>query len=178
MVSLKKMTAFFFFFEVYFKQFSFFLMSLIHVCSCVLCSFNGEVFKYREEKEKLALFSSFFASLFVTSNSYLTDHLQIMGCLQCSAFRRWCLFFFFFFNLFINEVLPRDSICPNHPSFWGLGFPVFSFTNGRGLAALKLFDQVSCRETMCINWHIGATTVAPLVNNYWSFKLLLQLSPS
>ena len=92
----KKMTAFFFFFEVYFKQFSFFLMSLIHVCSCVLCSFNGEVFKYREEKEKLALFSSFFASLFVTSNSYLTDHLQIMGCLQCSAFRRWCLFFFSF----------------------------------------------------------------------------------
>ena len=86
----------FFFFEVYFKQFSFFLMSLIHVCSCVLCSFNGEVFKYREEKEKLALFSSFFASLFVTSNSYLTDHLQIMGCLQCSAFRRWCLFFFSF----------------------------------------------------------------------------------
>lgn len=105
------MTAFFFFFEVYFKQFSFFLMSLIHVCRCILCSFNGEVFKYREEKEKLALFSLFFASLFVTSNSYLTDHLQIMGCLQCSAFRRWCLFFFFF-NLFINEVLPRDSICP------------------------------------------------------------------
>ena len=26
--------------------------------------------------------------------------------------------------------------------------------------------------------HIGATTVAPLVTNYWSFKLLLQLSPS
>lgn len=87
-------------------------------------------------------------------------------------------FFFFFFNLFINEVLPRDSMCPNHPSFWGLGFPVFSFINGRGPAALKLFDQVSCRETICINWHIGTTTVAPLVNNYWSFKLLLQLSPS
>ena len=34
-------------------------MSLIHVCSCILCSFNGEVFKYREEKEKLALFPYF-----------------------------------------------------------------------------------------------------------------------
>ena len=56
--------------------------------------------------------------------------------------------------------------------------PRVFFTNGRGPAALKLFDQVSCRETMCINWHIGATTVAPLVNSYWSFKLLLQLSPS
>ena len=97
-----------------------------------------------------------------------------MGFLQCSAFQGWCLFFF---CLFINEVLPRQSMSPNHPSFWGPGSPVFSSTNGRGPAALKLFDQVSCRETLCINWHIGTTTEAPLVNNYWSFKLWPQLSP-
>lgn len=53
----------------------------------------------------------------------------------------------------------------------------FSSASGRGPAALKLFDQVSCKETWNINWHIGTTTEAPLVNNYWTLKLWSQLSP-
>lgn len=60
-VSLKKMTAFFFvfLFEVYSRQFSFFLMRLIHAYGCILSSFNGKVFKHGEEKEKTASFSVF-----------------------------------------------------------------------------------------------------------------------
>lgn len=46
--------------------------------------------------------------------------------------------------------------------------------NGRGPAGLKLFDQVSCRETLCINWPIGTATEAPVVINYWTFKLWPQ----
>lgn len=175
MVSLKKTTAFFF--EVYFKQFSFFLMRLIHVCNCILCSFNGEVFKHWEEKEKPAFFSLFIILLAFLSLQIVTLHIAYKSWAFCNAvhFKDGASFFF---CLFINEVLPRQSMSPNHRSFWGPGSPVFSSTNGRGPAALKLFDQVSCRETLCINWHIGTTTEAPLVNNYWSFKLWPQLSPS
>lgn len=59
-VSLKKMTAFFFFlFEVCFRQFSFFLMRLIHAYGCILSPFNGKVFKHGEAKEKTASFYVF-----------------------------------------------------------------------------------------------------------------------
>lgn len=50
--------------------------------------------------------------------------------------------------------------------------------NGRGPGGLKLFDQVSCTETLCINRPIGTATEAPVVINYWTFKLWPQQHPS
>lgn len=118
----------------------------------------------------------FFASLLVTSNSYLTHTTSFMkhGLFTMQCIRRMVPFF----CLFINEVLPRQWMCSNHPSFWGSRSPVFYSINGRDPAALKLFDPVSCGETLCVIWHIGTTTKAPLVNNYWSFKLWPLLFPS
>lgn len=87
-------------------------MRLIHVCSCILCALNGKVFKHRKEKEKPAFFDLFFASLFITSNSYRTHHLRIMvSAMQC-ILRTESLF-----CLFIYEVLSRQSMCLHHPSF-------------------------------------------------------------
>lgn len=58
---------------------------------------------------------------------------------------------------------------PTQPPSVETLLPVFSSTNSRGQAALKLFDQVSCRETLRINWHIGTTTEATISQQLLDF---------
>lgn len=148
-------------------------MRLIHVCCWILCSFNGKVFKHREEKEKAACFHLFVFLLapFVSSQSCLKHYWRITGLFAKGSILRtrplWgpTASFFWSFSVATWPSRHRPSV------------PMFPSANSRGWTTSKLFDQVSRRETLCINWHIGTTTEAPSVDNYWTFKLLPQLSP-
>lgn len=136
-MSLKKMTAFSLSLWGLFQTIFFHPNELIHVCSYILCSFNGKVFKHR--KEKPAFFNSIFASLL--SVQIVTLHIIYESWLLCNA-----MHFeddVFLFCLFINKVLPSQSMCYTIPPSEALGLLVFLCN--RGPATLKLF----------IRFHVG-----------------------
>jgi hypothetical protein len=139
---------------------------------CLLSSFNGKVFKHGEERERTALLYAFIAcwplcQFTVTLN--ITSKSQVS--LECGVFWRQGA-------SFPNKILPQSLGLSTWPLHWKPSGPMFSFSNHRSWTAIKLFDQVSCRATLCINWHIGTTTEVPLIHNYWTFKLQSQLALS
>lgn len=138
----------------------------------VCCILLMERFSNRSKRKVSFLWLLYFLQAFFRSvqvvRLYITSETHLFAEMCFYLFLGWWVVFLFFLSTEIGSCLAQCVNVMHLSAFWHPGFLCFK---------AFFLKQVSCRETFCINWHIETTTEAPLVNNYWAFKLWAQISP-